>query len=117
MSNTTIKNKPNTRPNAYRITGQYNINDVKFDLLKIIQPYDGLMHNNKDVNTIRKLFISYLTDLKYSRKLFSFEIESVEKENAYTFDIQVQMQRELSPKKLKIHVGKLVYTPEVNNVS
>jgi hypothetical protein len=75
------------------------------------------MHNAKDVLTIRKLFIAYLTDLKYSWKLFSFEIENVEKENAYTFDIQVQMHRERSPKKLKIHVGKLVYTPEVNNVS
>lgn len=110
MSNTT-KPKTSTSSNTYRITGNYNINDVKFDLLKIIQPYDGLMHNNKDVSSIRKLFISYLSDLKYSWKIFAFEIESVEKENAYTFDVQVQMNRERSPKKLKIHVGKLVYTP------
>ena len=115
MSNTTT-NKT-SHANRYRISGQYNINDVKYDLLKIIQPYDGLMHNNKDVSNIRKLFISYLSDLKYSWKIFSFEIESVEKENAYTFDVQVQMNRERSPKKLKIHVGKLVYTPEGNNVS
>ena len=89
----------------------------KKDLLKIIQPYDGLMNNEKDVTIIRSLFISYLNDLKYSWKIFSFNVENVEKDNAFTFDVQVQMHRERSPKKLKIHVGKLVYTPEVNNVS
>ena len=112
MSNTTTKTKTNARTNAYRINGNYNINDVKFDLLKIIQPYDGLMHNDKDVNNIRSLFISYLNDLKHSWKIFSFNVENVEKDNAYTYDIHVQMHRERSPKKLKIHVGKLVYNPE-----
>ena len=115
MSNTTT-NKP-SHANRYRISGQYNINDVKYDLLKIIQPYDGLMNNEKDVTIIRSLFISYLNDLKYSWKIFSFNVENVEKDNAFTFDVQVQMHRERSPKKLKIHVGKLVYTPEVTNVS
>ena len=112
MSNTTT-NKT-SHANRYRISGQYNINDVKYDLLKIIQPYDGLMHNDKDVSNIRSLFISYLNDLKHSWKIFSFNVVIVEKDNAYTYDSHVQMHRERSPKKLKIHVGKLVYNPEGN---
>jgi hypothetical protein len=115
MSNTTT-NKT-SHANRYRISGQYNINDVKYDLLKIIQPYDGLMHSDKDVSNIRSLFISYLNDLKHSWKIFSFNVDNVEKENAYTYDVHVQMHRERSPKKLKIHVGKLVYKQEENNVS
>jgi len=55
-----------------------------------------------------------LNDLKHSWKIFSFNVENVEKDNAYTYDIHVQMHRERSPKKLKIHVGKLVYKPEGN---
>ena len=110
MSNTTIKNKPNTRPNAYRITGQYNINDVKFDLLKIIQPYDGYMYNEVETNKLISVFNSYLGDLKRSYKIFSFEIANTEKENAITFDIQIKMQKDRSPKKLKIHVGKIDLT-------
>jgi hypothetical protein len=115
MSNTTT-NKT-SYANRYRISGQYNINDVKYDLLKIIQPYDGLMHSDKDVTVIRSLFISYLNDLKHSWKIFGFNIDNVEKDNAFTYDVQVQMHRDRSPKKLKIHVGKLVYKPEVTNVS
>ena len=106
MSNTT--NKTN-RANKYRITGQYNINDVKYDLLKIIQPHDGFMFNDKDVDRIRSLFVNYLNDLKYSWKIFGFDIQHVEKDNAFTYDVQVQIHRDRSPKKLKIHVGKLVY--------
>ena len=58
-----------------------------------------------------------MNDLKHSWKIFSFNVENVEKDNAFTFDVQVQMHRERSPKKLKIHVGKLVYKPEVKDVS
>jgi hypothetical protein len=115
MSNTTT-NKT-SYANRYRISGQYNIIDVKYDLLKIIQPYDGLMHSDKDVTIIRSLFVSYLNDLKHSWKIFGFNIDNVEKDNAFTYDVQVQMHRDRSPKKLKIHVGKLVYKPEVTNVS
>lgn len=106
MSNTT--NRTNSS-NRYRITGQYNINDVKYDLLKIIQPHDGFMHNEKDVDRIRTLFVHYLNDLKHSWKIFGFDIDHIEKDNAFTYDVQVQMHRDRSPKKLKIHVGKLVY--------
>jgi hypothetical protein len=96
----------------FKLMGYYNINDVKYDLLKIIAPYDGYMYNEKETNKLISVFNSYLGDLKRSYKIFSYEIADTEKENAITFDIQIKMQKDRSPKKLKIHVGKLWY--EVN---
>jgi hypothetical protein len=96
----------------FKLMGYYNINDIKYDLLKIIAPYDGYMYNEKDTNKLISVFNSYLGDLKRSYKIFTFEIADTEKENAITFDIQIKMQKDRSPKKLKIHVGKLWY--EVN---
>ena len=95
----------------FRMSGFYNINDIKYDLLKIIQPYDGYMYNEKETNQLISVFNSYLGDLREARKIFSFEIVPTEKENAITFDIQIKMQRDRSPKKLKIHVGKLWIQP------
>ena len=96
----------------FKLMGYYNINDIKYDLLKIIAPYDGYMYNEVETNKLISVFNSYLGDLKRSYKIFSFEIANTEKENAITFDIQIKMQKDRSPKKLKIHVGKLWY--EVN---
>ena len=96
----------------FKLMGYYNINDIKYDLLKIIAPYDGYMYNEKETNKLISVFNSYLGDLKRSYKIFSYEIADTEKENAITFDIQIKMQKDRSPKKLKIHVGKLWY--EVN---
>jgi len=96
----------------FKLMGYYNINDIKYDLLKIIAPYDGYMYNEKDTNKLISVFNSYLGDLKRRYKIFTFEIADTEKENAITFDIQIKMQKDRSPKKLKIHVGKLWY--EVN---
>ena len=93
----------------YRIFGYYNINDVKYDILKIMAPYDGLMYNDTDVETVTRLFTSYLMDLKRSYKIFSFDINVTEKANAYTFDLEIKMHKERSAKKLKIHVGRLNY--------
>ena len=98
----------------FKLMGYYNINDIKYDLLKIIAPYDGYMYNDKDTNKLVSVFNAYLGDLKGSWKIFSYDIVNTEKENAITFDIQIKMQKDRSPKKLKIHVGKLVMpTPVV----
>ena len=111
---TTTTTTTTTTDQPYRISGQFNINDVKYDLLKIIAPYDGLMYNYKDTGRVTGLFNAYLGDLRTSHKLFSYEIEITEKNNAVTYDIQIKMHRDRSAKKLKIHVGKLVYsTPKV----
>lgn len=105
----TVKQNNRSGGEPYRIQGYFNINDVKYDLLKIIQPFDGYMYNDKDTGRVVRLFKSYLGDLRFSNKIFSYEVHTSEKENAVTFDVHVTMQRDRSPKKLKIHVGKLVY--------
>lgn len=109
-------NKENTSASVqyFRLMGYYNINDIKYDLLKIIAPYDGYMYNEKDTNKLVGVFNSYLGDLKKSYKIFSYEIADTEKENAITFDIQIKMQKDRSPKKLKIHVGKLWLKPSAD---
>tara|TARA_B100000900_G_scaffold48694_2_gene36041 strand:- start:1013 stop:1381 length:369 start_codon:yes stop_codon:yes gene_type:complete len=93
----------------FRIMGYYNINDIKYDILKIITPYDGYMFNQEDIDTVTKLFGAYLGDLKKNYKIFSYVINVTEKSNAFTFDIEIKMQKERSPKKLKIHVGRINY--------
>lgn len=110
------RNKSSYTPrpgNGYRIQGYYNINDVKFDLLKIIQPFDGYMYNDKDTGRLVRLFKNYLSDLRYSHKIHGYEVVASNKNNTVTLDVQVTMQRDRSPKKLKIHVGKLIYKPQV----
>ena len=112
-SKTEENKKTSDRPGTgYRIQGYYNINDVKFDLLKIIQPFDGYMYNDKDIGRLVRLFKSYLSDLRFSHKIYGYDVRASEKENTVTLDVQVTMQRDRSPKKLKIHVGKLVYQPQ-----
>jgi|TARA_B110000914_G_scaffold224901_1_gene244049 hypothetical protein len=108
------ENKDVSSNGNFKLMGYYNINDIKYDLLKIIAPYDGYMYNDKDTNKLVSVFNAYLGDLKGSWKIFSYDIVNTEKENAITFDIQIKMQKDRSPKKLKIHVGKLVMpTPVV----
>jgi len=108
------ENKDVSSNSNFKLMGYYNINDIKYDLLKIIAPYDGYMYNDKDTNKLVSVFNAYLGDLKGSWKIFSYDIVNTEKENAITFDIQIKMQKDRSPKKLKIHVGKLVMpTPVV----
>lgn len=91
------------------IGGMYNLQDIKFDLLKIIEPYDGYMFNQKDTDRVVGLFTTFLGDLRQARKIFEFEISTVDKENAVTFDVIVRIHKDRSPKKLKIHVGRLVH--------
>jgi len=103
------KNDNSVSVNYFKLAGYYNINDIKYDLLKIIAPHDGYMYNEKDTDKLISVFKSYLGDLKRSYKIFSYDIQTTEKENAFTFDIQIKMQKDRRPKKLKIHVGKLWY--------
>lgn len=96
-------------PSVYRMSGSYSIADIKYDLLKIIQPYDGMMYNRKDTDKLRQVFDAYLGDLRRADKIREYNIYYTVKENAITFDIGVKIQRDRTPKKLKIHVGMLQY--------
>ena len=63
MSEETVKkDKEVSNPGSgsyFRLMGYYNINDIKYDLLKIIQPYDGYMYNEKDTNKLINIKIFF----------------------------------------------------------
>lgn len=86
--------------------GRVSINDVKWDLIKIIEPYDGILATNEgSEKTVRYLFERYLSDLKYCGLISEFNVYSSIRDTAITYDVSVKLSAERSAKKLKIHVG------------
>ncbi len=85
-----------------------SLNDIKYDLLKIIEPWDGLLEANNP-RPVRSLFIQYLNDLQKEKLVYDFSIDTTDRENAVTFDVNVRMSPTRSPKKLKIHVGMFTH--------
>lgn len=81
-----------------------NVNDVKWDLLQIIKPYDGRLMKAQWQPVIR-LFDSYLRDLKSEHLIKEFAVSYSIKDSAITYDVQVKFNADKSAKKLKIHVG------------
>jgi hypothetical protein len=81
-----------------------SLNDIKYDLLKIIEPWDGCLSEGSS-RPVRQLFNAYLLDHQKDKMLYDFSIETSPRENAITFDINIRMSPTRSPKKLKIHVG------------
>jgi hypothetical protein len=79
-------------------------NDIKYDLLKIIEPYDGMLETGKP-RPVRHLFVQYLRDLQKDRFIYDFGVNTTDRNAAITFDVNIQMAPGRSPKKLKIHVG------------
>jgi hypothetical protein len=91
------------------IGGIYTLQDIKYDLLKIIEPFDGEMYNATETQKVISLFNAFLGDLQKAYKLREYSIETTDKNNAVTFDIVIRIHRDRSPKKLKIHVGRMVH--------
>lgn len=82
--------------------------DIKYDLLKIIEPYDGTM-TKKNNKQIFDLFNSYLGDLRKDRLIKDYTIYYNAKDNTITYDVGIKLSSDRSPKKLKIHVGLFTY--------
>ena len=83
-----------------------SINDIKWDLIRIIEPWDGRLENKpKSEEIISKLFNSYLGDLSKESKIQDFTIVGSIRDTAITYDVAVKISADRSPKKLKIHVG------------
>jgi len=83
-----------------------SINDIKWDLIKIIEPYDGILTTNEaSKNVILTLFNSYLNDLRYCGLINEFETTASIRESAITYDVAVKLSEDRSMKRLKIHVG------------
>lgn len=82
-----------------------NINDIKYDLLKIAELYDGVLQEDLG-HLVSDMFQYYLSDLRVDKWIHDYEIlEVVLKEQSYTYDINIQITNDRTPKKLKIHVG------------
>lgn len=86
------------------MTNAISLNDIKYDLLKIIEPWDGILEENNP-KPVRGLFIAYLNDLQKEKMIYDFSIDTTSRDNAFTFDVNIKMSPTRSPKKLKIHVG------------
>ena len=82
-----------------------NLQDLKYDLLKISEPYDGVLWENNTAESVAKLFNAYLGDMRRWRSIFAYEVGFTRKETSYTFDVNVTLAPGRSAKKLKIHVG------------
>tara|TARA_B100001094_G_scaffold100546_1_gene96692 strand:+ start:4244 stop:4552 length:309 start_codon:yes stop_codon:yes gene_type:complete len=83
-----------------------SINDIKWDLIRIIEPWDGRLENKpKSEEIISKLFNGYLADLAKENKIQDFTIVGSIRDTAITYDVAVKVSADRSPKKLKIHVG------------
>lgn len=92
------------------LINQITLNDIKYDLLKIIEPYDHQMEKSPKIDPVRRLFKSYLSDLQKDKQIHDFSIEtSFNRENCTTYGVNVQLLHNRAPKKLKIHVGHFVY--------
>lgn len=82
-----------------------NINDIKYDLLKIAEIYDGILQDGLG-HLAADMFQAYLSDMRGDNWIHDYEIgEVVLKEQSYTYDVSIQITRDRTPKKLKIHVG------------
>jgi len=103
LTKTKVKHMNNTHHNVSRAL--IHINDVKYDLLKIAELYDGVLQEGLG-HLPTHLFSMYLNDLKEGRWIHDYEIaETVLKEHSYTYDVNIQITNDRTPKKLKIHVG------------
>lgn len=82
-----------------------SINDIKYDLLKIAEMFDGILQDGLG-HLAADMFQSYLSDLRADKWIHDYEVtEMVLKEQSYTYDVSIQITSDRTPKKLKIHVG------------
>jgi hypothetical protein len=81
-----------------------SLNDIKYDLLKIIEPWDGCLAEGSP-RPVRQLFTAYLLDNQKDKTIYDFSIDTSARDKAITFDINIRMSPTRAPKKLKIHVG------------
>ena len=83
-----------------------SINDIKWDLIRIIEPWDGRLENKQESEQpVLRLFKHYLNDLVKQHKIQDFTIIGSIRDTAITYDVAVKIAADRSPKKLKIHVG------------
>ena len=70
----------------------------------------GWLSMGEETKKFESGFESFLGDLRKAYKIREFVIRDTEKDNAITYDLEIRIHKDRSPKKLKIHVGRLLYT-------
>ena len=99
------KVRPMHNNNSYVSRAMININDIKYDLLKISDMFDGVLQEGLGY-LAADMLCKYLQDMCNQRWIYSFDItEIVLKEHSYTYDLNIQITNDRTPKKLKIHIG------------
>jgi len=94
-----------TYNNSYVSRAMININDIKYDLLKIAEMYDGVLQDGLG-HLPADMFLAYLSDMRADRWIHSYEVSEIMlKDHSYTYDVGIQITNDRTPKKLKIHVG------------
>ena len=82
------------------------LQNIKYDLIKISEPYDGLLWEDNTADIVNRLMRSYLSDLIKDRYIVKYGIEYTRNENvSYTFDVGIQLEPNRTNKKIKVHVG------------
>jgi len=81
-----------------------SLSDIKYDLLKIIEPYDNVL-GKTEWRPVIKLFTQYLSDLKRSGAVREFNTTYSIKDGTIVYDIGIKITSEKSPKKIKIYVS------------
>lgn len=106
LTNTRVKKMNNyNRDNRDTRAPSMNVNDIKYDLLKIAEMYDGLLQEGLG-DLAARMFCNYLDDMCQARLVYNYEItDIVLKEHSYTYDINVRISNDRTPKKIKVHVG------------
>jgi hypothetical protein len=86
-----------------------NIAHIKYDLMKIIEPHDGVITARQKA-VIFRLFNSYFRDLRFSGAIRGYNIDSeMHSETTITYDVSIKFASERSPKHVKIHVNTFSY--------
>ena len=82
------------------------LQNIKYDLIKISEPYDDLLWEDNTAEIVNRLMRSYLSDLVKDRFIVRYDIEYTRNENvSYTFDVNIQLEPNRTSKKIKVHVG------------
>ena len=82
------------------------LQNIKYDLIKISEPYDDLLWEDNTAEIVNRLMRSYLSDLIKDRYIVKYDIEYTRNENiSYTFDVGIQLEPSRTSKKIKVHVG------------
>lgn len=83
--------------------GKVDDKDIKWDLNKISEQYDGLL-NEFSERVVRNLFVQYLGDLKYARLIGEYSVSSSINNGFIAYDVSVKMPSSRSPKKIRVQL-------------